>query len=171
MCGLGNRKNEIVRDVLSTEGVSPYAGSVRFLTAVRWGGLRTGVVSSSANAADVLRSAGLTGFDAVVTGTDLAEMGLAGKPAPDAFWEAARRMGVDPAETVVIEDAVAGVEAAKAGGFGLVVGVDRRGDAELLRRAGADVVVADLGELLDGPSGSPGRSEARTHPSEDAASA
>ncbi len=149
VCGLGNRKNEIVRAVLASEGVTPYPGSVRFLTAIRSAGLRTAVVSSSANAAEVLKAAGLGDFDAVVTGADLARLGLAGKPAPDAFLEAARRLRVDPRQTVVVEDAVAGVQAGRAGGFGLVVGVDRRGDPEPLLRAGADLVVSDLVELVD----------------------
>lgn len=147
VCGIGNRKNETVRRLLVEGGIAPYPGSVRFLEAVRRRGLRTAVVSSSANARAVLAAAGLEGFDTVVDGVVAAERGLKGKPAPDIFWEAARRLGVEPTEAVVVEDAVAGVEAGLAGGFGLIVGVDRHGDPDALREAGADVVVSDLGEL------------------------
>jgi HAD superfamily hydrolase (TIGR01509 family) len=110
--------------------------------------IRTAIVSSSANARSVLAAAGIAGaFGAVVDGNVIASEGLAGKPHPDPFLEAARRLGFEPGRCVVVEDAIAGVEAGRAGDFGLVVGVAREIDPERLREAGADVVVADLGEL------------------------
>jgi alpha,alpha-trehalose phosphorylase len=111
--------------------------------------VRTAVVSSSANAPDVLRAAGISNlFDLTVDGHDIVELGLRGKPAPDGFLEAARRLGVPPARAVVVEDALAGVAAGRAGGFGLVIGVARSAAHEDLRSAGADLVVDDLEELL-----------------------
>jgi beta-phosphoglucomutase family hydrolase len=147
--GLGNRKNRLVVDLLEQEGVEPYEGSVRYVNAVRDAGLRTAVVSSSANARDVLRSAGILDlFDEVVDGHTAARDGLKGKPAPDTFLAGARAVGVEPADAAVFEDALAGVAAGRAGAFGYVVGVDRAGQAEALREHGADVVVDDLGDLL-----------------------
>lgn len=149
--GLGTRKNELVHALMAERGVAAYAGSLRFLAATRAAGLRRAVVTSSENADAVLQAAGLGGeFDVRVDGAVARELGLAGKPAPDVFLEGARRLGVEPAQAAVFEDAVAGVAAGHAGGFGLVVGVDRGGEAVELRAAGADVVVADLDELLDG---------------------
>ena len=146
---LGHAKNELVRELMSQRGVATYEGSVRFLHAVRESGLRTAVVTSSENATVVLRAAGLDGaFDAQVDGIVARELNLAGKPAPDVFLEGARRLGVAPSHAAMFEDALAGVAAGRAGNFGLVVGVDRKGQAAELRAAGADVVVADLGELL-----------------------
>lgn len=149
--GLANAKNELVRRLIAERGVRAYPGSRRFLAAARAAGLACAVVSSSENAAAVLEAA-LPGerFDALVDGRDLRELGLAGKPAPDGFLEAARRLSVGPAEAAVFEDALAGVAAGRAGGFGVVVGVDRAGQAAGLRAAGADVVVCDLAELLAG---------------------
>jgi beta-phosphoglucomutase family hydrolase len=147
--GLGNRKNRLVVDLLEQEGVEPYEGSVRYVHAARDAGLRTAVVSSSANARDVLRSAGILDlFDEVVDGHTAARDGLKGKPAPDTFLAGARAVGVEPADAAVFEDALAGVAAGRAGAFGYVVGVDRAGQAEALREHGADVVVDDLGDLL-----------------------
>lgn len=145
--GLGQRKNRFFTALLAERGVDVYDAAVRLLHALRARGVRTAVVSSSRNCAAVLRAARLTGlFDVRVDGRDLArDAGLRGKPAPDTFLEAARRLGVPPARCVVLEDAVAGVEAGRRGGFGLVIGVGD--DADALRAAGADVVVADLGAL------------------------
>jgi beta-phosphoglucomutase family hydrolase len=147
--GLGNRKNEIVLRRIHSDGVEVYEGSVRYLHAVRAAGLRTAVVSSSANTAEVLRVTGLTDlFDARIDGLVARERGLPGKPAPDTFLAGAAELGVDAGGAVVFEDALAGVEAGRAGEFGLVVGVDRVGQADALREHGADVVVQDLAELL-----------------------
>lgn len=147
--GIGNRKNERVLQLIATEGVEVFAGSVRYLEAARAAGLRCAVVSSSANAALVLDVTGLEDrIDVLVDGSVAHALGLPGKPAPDTFLEAARRLDVVPAEAAVFEDALAGVAAGRAGGFGHVVGVDRLGQAQALRERGADVVVADLEELL-----------------------
>jgi beta-phosphoglucomutase family hydrolase len=148
--GLGNRKNEIVLKMIHDQGVEPYEGSVRYVNAAREAGLPRAVVSSSANAHDVLKAAGYDGmFDAVVDGVVLERDHLAGKPAPDSFLAGARALGAEPAAAVVYEDALAGVQAGRAGKFGFVVGVDRVGQAQALREHGADVVVKDLSELLD----------------------
>lgn len=149
--GLGNRKNELVLRMIREQGVEAYEGSVRYVRAVRAAGLSTAVVSSSANCRDVLRAAGIEDLfdvriDAVVADRDH----LRGKPAPDTFLAGARALGVGPDAGAVFEDALAGVQAGRAGGFGCVFGVDRVGQAEALRAHGADVVVADLSELLDG---------------------
>jgi beta-phosphoglucomutase family hydrolase len=155
--GLGNRKNELVLAKLAG-GVEVYPGSVRYVEAVRDAGLGRAVVSSSANTEAVLKVTGLADlFDVVIDGVVAEREGLAGKPAPDTFLAAARRLGVTPVEAAVFEDALAGVEAGRAGRFGFVVGVDRtRGlhqppgaHAEELLRHGADIVVTDLAELLD----------------------
>jgi beta-phosphoglucomutase family hydrolase len=147
--GVGNRKNALVQRLIEEEGVKVYDGSVRFLRAARDAGLRTAVVSSSANTRRILERAGLADlFDARVDGTTLADEHLAGKPAPDSFLRGAELLGVEPAQAAVFEDALAGVEAGRAGGFGLTVGVDRHGQPDALRAHGADVVVSDLAELL-----------------------
>ena len=149
VAGLGNRKNELVVELIANEGVGAFPGSVRLVKELRRRGIRTAVVSASANAVAVLRSAGIAHlFDARVDGTVAEELGLPGKPAPDTFLEAARRLDVAPERAAVVEDALAGVEAGHAGGFGLVIGVDRLDQAQALRDHGADVVVADLGELV-----------------------
>jgi beta-phosphoglucomutase family hydrolase len=149
---LGDRKNELVLGLIRSEGVEVYEGSVRYLRAARDAGLRRAVVSSSANTVDVL---GVTGLDDLVEervdGVVAEQEHLPGKPAPDTFLEGARRLGVQPAQAAVFEDALAGVEAGRAGHFGLVVGVDRVGHADALRAHGADRVVRDLAELLDAP--------------------
>jgi beta-phosphoglucomutase family hydrolase len=150
--GLGNRKNELVLALIRERGVQVYEGSVRYVRAVREAGLATAVVSSSANCQDVLRSAGIEDlFDARIDGVVAAQRHLRGKPAPDTFLAGAEALGVQPSEAAVFEDALAGVEAGRAGHFALVVGVDRAGQAEALRRHGADVVVRDLSELLVEP--------------------
>jgi len=149
--GLGTRKNDLVLELIRQQGVEPYEGSVRFASAVRDRGLRRAVVSSSTNCRDVLVAAGIDHlFEEVMDGTIAEREGLAGKPAPDTFLAAGRMVGAEPAQAAVFEDAQAGVEAGRAGDFGWVVGVDRTGQAEALRRRGADVVVQDLDELLDG---------------------
>jgi beta-phosphoglucomutase family hydrolase len=152
---LAARKNDLVHEKIATLGVTVYEGSVRYLHAVRDAGLTTAVVSSSANAELVLEVAGLTALiDHRVDGVVARERNLPGKPAPDTFLAAAADLGVDRREAVVFEDALAGVAAGRAGGFGFVVGVDRLGQADALRENGADVVVTDLADLLaESPSG------------------
>ena len=150
--GLANRKNELVGRLMERQGVRAYEGSLRFLEAIRAAGLGRALVTSSENAEAMLHAAGLDGlFEVMVDGVAVRELGLAGKPAPDEFLEAARRLGVEPGHAAVLEDAVAGVAAGRRGGFGYVIGVDRVGQAAALRAAGADVVVGDLGELLEAP--------------------
>jgi beta-phosphoglucomutase family hydrolase len=147
--GLGNKKNELVQQVIERDGVQVYDGSVRYVKAVREAGLRTAIVSSSANTEAVLKAAGVDGLFEVRIDHQVAEARkLHGKPAPDTFLEAARQLGVAAANAVVFEDALAGVAAGRAGNFGFVVGVDRVGQADQLRAHGADVVVKDLAELL-----------------------
>jgi beta-phosphoglucomutase family hydrolase len=147
--GLSNRKNELVLVVLKRDGVEVYPGSRRYIDAVRAAGLKTAIVSSSANTEAVLTAGGVADlFDARVDANVAKERGLHGKPAPDTFLEAARMLGVAPADAAVYEDALAGVAAGHAGKFGLVVGVDRVGQADQLREHGADVVVKDLADLL-----------------------
>jgi beta-phosphoglucomutase family hydrolase len=148
--GLGNRKNELVLELIRTEGVQPYEGSVRFVRAAREQGLRRAVVSSSTNCHDVLVAAGIADlFEERIDGVVADREHLAGKPAPDTFLAGARALGAQPSEAVVFEDALAGVEAGRAGDFGWVIGVDRTGQAAALRDHGANVVVKDLAELLD----------------------
>jgi beta-phosphoglucomutase family hydrolase len=154
--GLGNRKNELVLVRLAQDGVEVFDGSVRFVKAVRDHGMRRAVVSSSANTAQVLDVAGIADlFEARIDGLVAAERHLPGKPAPDMFLAGAESLGLVPAHAAVFEDALAGVEAGRAGGFGFVVGVDRVGQvgqvdhAAALREHGADIVVSDLAELLD----------------------
>ncbi len=149
IAGLGNLKNEIVLRRIQQDGVKSYPGSVRYLHAVTAAGLHRAVVTSSANCASVLASAGLTGmFDAIVDGVVATQQHLTGKPAPDTYLAAARALGVPAGAAVVYEDALAGVASGRAGHFGYVVGVDRVGQAAALRGSGADVVVSDLAELL-----------------------
>jgi beta-phosphoglucomutase family hydrolase len=146
---ISERKNDLVLELIRRDGVDAYDGSVRYVDAARAAGLKLAVVSSSANAKDVLTSIGiLDRFETVVDGHAVKEGGLKGKPAPDTFLEGARRLGAEPAQAAVFEDALAGVEAGRAGGFGAVIGVDRVGQAGALREHGATVVVQDLDELL-----------------------
>jgi beta-phosphoglucomutase family hydrolase len=150
--GLGNRKNESFQQTLRQVGVEVFDGSRRYLEAVTAAVIGVAVVSSSANTADVLEVTGLDRFvQQRVDGVTLREEHIPGKPAPDSFVRAAALLGVAPSEAAVFEDALSGVEAGRAGHFGLVVGVDRVGQSEALRRNGADVVVTDLAELLSAP--------------------
>jgi beta-phosphoglucomutase family hydrolase len=149
--GLGNRKNDLFLKVLDRDGVQVYEGSIRYITAAREAGMRTAIVSSSANTVQVLTAAGIPDlFDARVDAHVAADRGLRGKPEPDTFLEAARMLGASAPAAVVFEDALAGVAAGHAGEFGFVVGVDRigHGHAEELRKHGADIVVKDLADLL-----------------------
>ncbi|MFF4772102.1 HAD family hydrolase [Microtetraspora fusca] len=148
--GLGNRKNELMLNRLRRDGVEVFEGSVRYVHAVRDAGLHRAVVSSSANCREMLAGAGIEDlFEVGVDGGTVVREHLAGKPAPDAYLAAARALGVAPDEAAVFEDALAGVEAGRAGGFACVVGVDRVGQADALREHGAHVVVSDLAELLE----------------------
>jgi beta-phosphoglucomutase family hydrolase len=148
--GLSNRKNDLVLAKLAAGGVQVYQGSITYIRSVREKGISTAIVSSSANTKQVLDSAGIAGlFDVRVDGQIAAERGLRGKPAPDTFLAAAEALKVSAKQAAVFEDALAGVEAGRAGGFALVVGVDRVGQAQQLREHGADIVVQDLVELLD----------------------
>ncbi|MGH3281674.1 MAG: HAD family hydrolase [Trebonia sp.] len=147
--GLSNKKNDLIQQVLARDGVQVYQGSARYVKAVREAGMRTAIVSSSANTRAVLAAAGVADLFDVRVDHQVAEARtLRGKPAPDTFLEAARLLGVPAANATVFEDALAGVAAGRAGNFGFVVGVDRVGQAEQLRAHGADVVVKDLAELL-----------------------
>ena len=151
--GLGNRKDQLVDAELERTGVQAVPGSVAWIRELREGGIKTAVVSSSRNCAAVLESAGISNlFDTRVDGVISLELDLAGKPAPDGFLEAARQLGVSPQRSIIVEDAIAGVEAGRAGSFGLVIGVDRAGHAEQLAAHGADMVVSDLSELLVDPT-------------------
>jgi beta-phosphoglucomutase family hydrolase len=146
---LGDRKNELVLKLIERDGVEAYEGSIRYLHAAKDAGRKLAVVSSSANAKDVLKAVGILElFDHIVDGHAVADGGLKGKPAPDTFLAAAEALGVQPAHAAVFEDALAGVEAGRAGRFGVVVGVDRVGQADALAHHGATVVVEDLAELL-----------------------
>jgi beta-phosphoglucomutase family hydrolase len=148
--GLGNRKNDLVSRAIEEAGVEPYEGSVRFIQRIRNQGIKVAVVTSSQNCDGVLAAAGLdTLFEVRVDGNMIEMQHLAGKPAPDTFLRAAALLGVMPARAVVVEDAISGVRAGLNGSFGLVVGVARKGNAEELKRYGAQLVVNDLGELAD----------------------
>jgi beta-phosphoglucomutase family hydrolase len=147
--GLGNRKNALINEAIEAVGVEPYAGSVKLLHQLRHQGFKLAVVTSSQNCEAVLKAAKLEAFFEVrVDGTIIREQHLAGKPAPDTFLMAAKRLRVEPTRAVVVEDALAGVQAGRQGNFGLVIGVARRGNAEELRHHGAHLVVHDLGELV-----------------------
>ncbi|MGW3146012.1 HAD family hydrolase [Streptomyces sp. NPDC001177] len=146
--GLGNRKNDLLLEKIRTSGVEAYEGTLRYLEAVRAHGLRTAIVSSSANCRDVLRSVGAEHlFDVRIDGVVASERKLPGKPHPNTFLAAARDLGVEPSAAAVFEDALAGMDAGRSGHFGYVVGVDRVGQADALYAHGADVVVEDLAEL------------------------
>ncbi|MFI9331084.1 HAD family hydrolase [Kitasatospora sp. NPDC052868] len=152
--GISSAKNDTVLAMIREQGVLPYDGSVAYVRRLRALGLPAAVVSSSANCRDVLRAAGIEElFDVVVDGIVAKREGLPGKPAPDTYLAAARALGVEPAHAAVFEDALAGVASGRAGGFGAVVGVDRTGQADELRRDGATVVVTDLAELIPGEEG------------------
>ena len=147
--GLGKKKDGYFKAALRDNGVVVYPGTVQYLRGAKTAGLKTAVVSSSHHCREVLAAAGLTQlFEASIDGHEIDRLHLPGKPAPDTFLEAARRLGVPPAKAIVVEDAQAGVKAGRDGGFGRVIGVNRRNQAEALRQQGADIVVDDLAELL-----------------------
>lgn len=149
VCGLGNRKNELVQKQLLQTGVESYPGTVAFILYLRRMGIRTAVVTSSENSRTILKAAQIEDlFDVCVDGQTLAEQRLAGKPAPDSFLKAAEMLHVPPQRAVVVEDAISGVEAGAQGGFGLVIGVARKDNVEELKAHGADIVVHDLAEIL-----------------------
>lgn len=152
VCGLGNKKNQFFHRLLEERGVEVFEPTIALIRALRSAGLKTAVVSSSKNCGAVLESAGISDlFDAKVDGLDLESLGLTGKPSPDIFLEAARRLNVDPRRAVVVEDAISGVEAGRRGGFDLVIGVDRGGQEAELHSAGADVVVSTLSSVATVP--------------------
>jgi alpha,alpha-trehalose phosphorylase len=162
--GVANRKDLLVEEEFERAGVEVFPGSVAWIRELRWSGLKTAVVSSSRNVTAVLEHAGITNlFDAQVDGDTALELHLAGKPAPDTFLEGARRLGVSPGRAVIVEDALAGVQAGRAGKFELVIGVDRDGHAADLAAHGADLVVADLSELLAAPDEKVHRAGPREH--------
>lgn len=148
--GLGNRKSDLINKAIEEVGVQPYEGSVEFIRQLRDSGFKVAVVTSSRNCAAVLKAAKLAeSFDVRVDGNTVDAQHLAGKPAPDTFLMATKLLRVAPARAVIIEDAISGVEAGSRGKFGLVIGVARKGNADELRRHGANLVVRDLGELVD----------------------
>jgi beta-phosphoglucomutase family hydrolase len=150
VAALGNRKDELFRELLERDGVAPYPGTIAVLDELDRLGIGQAVVSSSRNARPVLEAAGLGDrFEHVVDGVTIVEEGIVGKPAPDMFLRAADLLGAMPAESVVVEDASSGVAAGAAGGFGLVLGVDRGGNREALVASGAHLVVDDLAETLE----------------------
>jgi beta-phosphoglucomutase family hydrolase len=147
-CGLGNRKDAYFEALVAEEGVFVFDSTVARLRELRAAGVGTAVVTSSRHGRDIVERAGLVAlFDVILDGNDARDRGLRGKPRPDLFLEAARLLGTEPARVAVVEDAVSGVEAARAGCFGLVVAVDRGGNSEALKRAGSDLLVRDLDEL------------------------
>jgi len=148
--GLGNRKNDLVNKIIEDKGVEPYEGSVKLLHQLRSQGFKLAIVTSSQNCTVVLKATNLDHFfDVQVDGNTVHAQHLAGKPAPDTFLMGAKLLGIDPARAIVIEDAISGVEAGRAGNFGLVIGVARKGNADELRCHGAHLVVNDLKELVD----------------------
>lgn len=149
ICGLGNLKENMVLEAFKTGGVEVYQGSVAWVRQLHQAGIKTAVVSSSKNCAAVLQAGGIANlFDVRVDGRVVEDEKLPGKPAPDTFLKAAELLGVTPQRAVVVEDALSGVQAGRNGSFGLVIGVDRKGDAEALYKNGADLVVADLSEMV-----------------------
>lgn len=149
VCGVGNQKNDLVNQIMAREGVAAYPGSVKAVKYLREKGYKTAVVSSSENCAAVLKAAAIESlFDVRVDGNTATALTLAGKPEPDMFLAAARQLGVNPKRSIVVEDAIAGVQAGKRGGFGLVIGIARTGNADALQKEGASLVVTDLEELF-----------------------
>jgi beta-phosphoglucomutase family hydrolase len=147
--GLGNRKNVLIHQVLQTDGVEVFQGTLDWITYLHEVGIRTAVVSSSKNCEAILKVAGISDlFEVRVDGVIAGERSLPGKPAPDTFLEGAREMGVTAQRSVVVEDAIVGVQAGRAGEFGLVIGVDRHGEANQLKENGADIVVQCLSEMI-----------------------
>lgn len=148
--GVASRKNVLVLAELEQNGVTPYAGSLRYLEAARSAGLRIAAVTASANGEQIIEAGGFTEYcEARIDGIVAERDKLRGKPAPDPFLAGARALGVEASRAAVFEDAISGVQAGRAGNFGFVVGVNRVGQAEALREQGADIVVDDLAELLD----------------------
>ena len=149
VCGLGNRKDRMVSETIARDGVEVIEGSITVVHRVRERGLLTAVVSASKNCETVLQVTGIFNlFDTIVDGKVAARLGLPGKPGPDTFLQAARELGVEPARAIVVEDAISGVQAGRAGGFGLVIGIDHSGEKEALLQGGADIVVKDLLEVF-----------------------
>lgn len=147
--GLANRKNALFLESLASDGVETFPDAVPAVEGIGAGGLQTAIVTASRNRAEVLAAAGIADlFDVSVDGLDSATLGLPGKPDPASFLEAARRLEVDPSRAVVVEDAISGVEAGRCGEFGLVIGVDRRGDGAQLIEHGADVAIRDLSAIV-----------------------
>lgn len=147
--GLGNRKNDLINEVIDSVGVEVYDGTITLARQIRDEGIKIAVVTSSQNCDVVLKAAKVDDLFVVrVDGNTILEQHLSGKPAPDSYLEGAKRLGVDPQRTVVVEDAISGVQAGRNGKFGLVIGVDRNGNGDELKKNGADVVVKDLGEFL-----------------------
>jgi beta-phosphoglucomutase family hydrolase len=147
--GLGNRKNDLINEIIENEGVEAYEGTITLARQIRDAGIKIAVVTSSQNCDVVLKAVNIKDlFEAQVDGNVIHELHLSGKPAPDSYLEDAKRLGVEPQRAVVVEDAISGVQAGRNGKFGLVIGVDRNGNAEELKKNGADIVVQDLGELL-----------------------
>jgi beta-phosphoglucomutase family hydrolase len=150
VCGLGNRKNDLINEIIEDRGVEPYEGSVKLIHQLRHDEFKIAVVTSSQNCTTVLKAAKLDGFfDVQVDGNVIEAQHLAGKPAPDTFLLAAKLLRVKPTRAVVVEDAISGVQAGLSGKFGLVIGVARKGNADELQQHGAHLVVSDLGELVD----------------------
>ena len=148
VAGLGNRKNAMVNALMESEGIDVYPDSVTWVRLLHEQGYKTAVVSASSNCTTVLNAAKILDlFDTIVDGTVAANLGLAGKPSADTFLKAAEQLGVEPKRAVVVEDAISGVQAARSGGFGLVIGVARKGNAQALKENGADLVVENLDEL------------------------
>lgn len=148
--GLGNRKDHMVQAVLESNGIEIFPGALRVVRHVRSDGLKTAVVSASRNCELILEVAGIRSlFDQLVDGAVAARLGLPGKPSPDTFLHAAQLLAVEPENAVVVEDAVSGVAAGKAGGFGLVIGIDHHGDRSALKESGADIVVEDLEAIFN----------------------
>jgi beta-phosphoglucomutase family hydrolase len=163
VCGLGNRKDQYFEDMLSVEGVRMYESTLERIAELRARGVRTALGTSSRHGGRIMGMAGITDqFDVIADGNTIRERSLKGKPSPDLFLEAARELGIPPARTAVVEDAVAGVEAGRRGGFARVIGVNRGDNQDALERAGAHVVVEDLAEmstddmLTPGPPSAPG---------------
>ena len=147
--GLGNRKNDLINEVIESDGVEAYEGTINLARQIRDAGIKIAVVTSSQNCDVVLKAVNIMDlFEVKVDGNVIHELHLSGKPAPDSFLEGAKRLGVQPARAVVVEDAISGVQAGRNGKFGLVIGVDRKGYADELKKNGADIVVKDLGEFL-----------------------
>ena len=150
ICAMGNRKNVVFNEVLDSEGIAPYPGSMAVLDLLDAAGVPQAVVSSSKNARRVLEAAGLGDrFGVVVDGITATAEGLAGKPAPDTFLRAAELLGVAPERSIVVEDAVTGIAAGKDGGFGFVLGIDRGDNAAALKAHGADAIVTDLADTIE----------------------